>query len=47
MGDDLYHPQSTSRELAALAPRAKLVEQWKDDELLTDTDATIKRFLAE
>ena len=47
MGNDLYHPQSTSRELAALAPRAKLVEQWKDDELLTDTDATIKRFLAE
>ncbi|HUP71461.1 MAG TPA: alpha/beta hydrolase [Acidimicrobiales bacterium] len=47
MGDDQYHPQSTSRELAALAPHATLVEHWKDDALLADTDATIKRFLAE
>jgi pimeloyl-ACP methyl ester carboxylesterase len=47
MGDDLYHPQSTSREIASLAPRATLVERWKDDDVLPDTDATIKRFLAE
>jgi pimeloyl-ACP methyl ester carboxylesterase len=46
MGDDIYHPQSTSRELAALAPNATLIEQWKDDELLATTDATIKEFLA-
>jgi hypothetical protein len=47
MGDDLYHPQSISREIASLAPRATLVERWKDDDVLADTDATIKRFLAE
>ncbi len=47
MGDDLYHPQSTSREIASLAPDATLVERWKDDDVLPDTDATITRFLAE
>ena len=30
MGDDLYHPQSTSREIADLAPNATLIENWKD-----------------
>ena len=47
MGDDQYHPQSTSRELAALAPHATLIERWKDDEVLDATDITIKSFLAE
>ncbi|MEE2672444.1 MAG: hypothetical protein VX466_01530 [Myxococcota bacterium] len=31
MGDDLYHPQVTSREVADLAPNAELVERWNDD----------------
>jgi len=47
MGDDQFHPQSTSREIAALAPHATLVEHWKDDEFLAATDATIKGFLTE
>ena len=47
MGDDQFHPQSTSREIAALAPQATLVERWKTDEVLADTDATIKSFLSE
>ena len=47
MGDDQYHPQSTSRDLAALAPNATLVERWKDAEFLAGTDATIKTFLAD
>jgi pimeloyl-ACP methyl ester carboxylesterase len=47
MGDDQFHPQSTSREIVALAPDATLVEHWKDDEFLAATDATIKDFLAE
>ncbi len=47
MGDDLYHPQSTSREIASLAPDATLVERWKDDDVLADTDAVIKHFLAD
>ena len=45
MGNDQYHPQSTSREIAALAPEATLVERWKDDEVLSATDATITGFL--
>ncbi len=32
MGDDSYHPQVTSREIAELAPNATLVEQWKSPE---------------
>jgi pimeloyl-ACP methyl ester carboxylesterase len=35
MGNDLYHPESVSRELALLAPDAELVENWKDDPGLT------------
>lgn len=45
MGDDQYHPQSTSREIATLAPSVTFVERWKDDESLPAVDATIKRFL--
>lgn len=46
MGDDLYHPQSISREIAALAPAATLVERWKDEAHLAATDVAIKEFLA-
>ena len=38
MGNDLYHPESTSREVAALAPNAILMEHWKDP----DTDGTVQ-----
>ena len=34
MGDDLYHPQSTSRKIADLAPNATLLEKWKSSEFL-------------
>ena len=30
MGSDLYHPESTSREIAGLAPNVKFLEKWKD-----------------
>ena len=46
MGDDQYHPQSVSREIARLAPNATLVERWKSDDVLAATDATIRAFLA-
>ena len=39
MGNDLYHPQSTSRRLAELAPNARLVEQWKEGEPLEAIDS--------
>lgn len=46
MGDDIYHPQSTSREIAALGPDVTFVERWKDDDVLSETDAAIQAFLA-
>jgi pimeloyl-ACP methyl ester carboxylesterase len=46
MGDDEYHPQATSREIAELASNANLVERWKDPDLHDETDASIKEFLA-
>ncbi len=46
MGDDLYHPQAVSREFAALAPNATLVERWKDAASLPATHSTITEFLA-
>ena len=30
MGNDLYHPEAISREVAELAPRAELIEEWKE-----------------
>ena len=42
MGNDLHHPQSTSREIAALAPDVTFIEHWKEDECLPATDAAIK-----
>ncbi len=45
MGDDRYHPQSISRELARIAPRAELVERWKEGADLEAASATIRAFL--
>ena len=30
MGRDVFHPSETARELARLAPRATLIEEWRD-----------------
>lgn len=46
MGDDLYHPQRISREIAARAPHVTFVERWKDEAHLEQADATIRTFLA-
>jgi pimeloyl-ACP methyl ester carboxylesterase len=45
MGNDLYHPESTSREIAALAPNATLVEQWKAPEHHERGIARVREFL--
>lgn len=45
MGDDLYHPQSTSREIAALAPDATLIEHWKEPEHVEATRRSVVEFL--
>ena len=47
MGNDLYHPASTSRAIAELAPNVTFVEAWKEGEALTRFDDTAHRFLAE
>lgn len=45
MGNDLYHPATTSREIAALAPHAQLVEQWKEPDVVAQTVETVVSFL--
>lgn len=47
MGDDRYHPQSISRELAELLPNATFVEAWKRPELMEQTTTRIRDFLSE
>lgn len=45
MGNDLYHPESVSREIAEIAPNATLVERWKEEDVIDQTVDTIIRFL--
>jgi pimeloyl-ACP methyl ester carboxylesterase len=45
MGDDLYHPSATSREIVELAPDATLVERWKD--VPEETISKVVAFLEE
>jgi len=42
MGDDLYHPSSTSREIARIAPNAELIERWKEPDVV---DATVEKVI--
>ena len=44
MGTDPYHPEVISREIADLAPAARLVERWKDPEA-DGTVAAVLEFL--
>lgn len=46
MGDDLYHPEVVSREIAELAPKAELVERWKDEGIVGETVTRVRAFLA-
>jgi pimeloyl-ACP methyl ester carboxylesterase len=39
-GNDDYHPNETSKDIAALAPNAELVENWKTPDVI---GATVKR----
>ena len=41
MGTDPCHPEAISREIAELAPNARLVERWKDP----DADGTVPTVL--
>ena len=42
MGSDPYHPESTSREIADIAPNATLVERWKSPA----EDGTVAKVIA-
>ncbi len=45
-GNDHYHPNAISRELARLLPDVTFLERWKDDDALDDTRTAISDFLA-
>jgi hypothetical protein len=45
LGNDLYHPSETSREIARLAPNAELVERWKEPEAVADAVERVREFL--
>jgi pimeloyl-ACP methyl ester carboxylesterase len=45
-GIDEYHPTAAGREIAALAPRAELLEPWKDSpEHVAEATDAVRRFL--
>jgi len=45
LGNDLYHPSETSREIVALAPNAELVERWKEPEAVAEAVRRVREFL--
>jgi len=47
MGNDLHHPQETSREVAALAPHATFIEHWKEPEYQPAAKKAVEEFLAQ
>ncbi|HYB92279.1 MAG TPA: alpha/beta hydrolase [Candidatus Binataceae bacterium] len=46
MGSDDYHPTPISEEIAALAPNAQLLRDWKTPELIAQTVKRVREFLA-
>jgi len=46
-GRDMYHPESTSREIAHLAPNALFIDQWKEGEHKQSAKQAVVEFLAE
>ena len=44
-GNDDYHPNETSRDIAALAPNAELVENWKTPDVIGATVKRVREFL--
>jgi pimeloyl-ACP methyl ester carboxylesterase len=44
-GNDEYHPSETSDDIAALAPNAQIVAEWKSPEVVRDTVKKVREFL--
>jgi pimeloyl-ACP methyl ester carboxylesterase len=47
MGDDMYHPSQTSRDVAQLAPNATFIEHWKEPENQAGAKKAVEDFLAQ
>jgi pimeloyl-ACP methyl ester carboxylesterase len=45
LGSDLYHPETISREVAAIAPDAELIEDWKEGEAAAASAERVLAFL--
>ncbi|MGA9725453.1 MAG: alpha/beta hydrolase [Candidatus Binatus sp.] len=44
-GNDDYHPTETSKDIAALAPNAQLIENWKTSDVIGNTVKRVRDFL--
>lgn len=47
LGNDLYHPSETSRQVARLAPNATLIENWKESQDQPAAKQAVADFLAQ
>ena len=47
MGEDIFHPEVTSRRVVELAPYAKLIEHWKEPAHIDSAKAALESFLTE
>lgn len=47
MGNDIFHPAATSREIVERAPNASLIEHWRESEHVDAADTAFRSFLAE
>ncbi len=47
MGNDIFHPAATSRQIVDLAPNGHLIEHWREPGHLSATDTSIRAFLSE
>ncbi len=46
-GNDVYHPAETSEEIVEIAPRAELIERWKEGADTASAIARVQTFFAE
>lgn len=46
MGNDIFHPATTSRQIVDLAPNATLIEQWREPEFVEAAGEAFRTFLA-
>lgn len=46
MGNDVYHPTDTSREICLLGRRTQLIERWKEPDVVPETVRKLRSFFA-